>query len=89
MSHKLETVTEHLNLPGELLERVPRLTMTGNRRLLVENRGELLSYSQECVELGCAGLHLRICGEALLLDMMDRDALIVTGHIASVEAERV
>lgn len=87
MAKVLETLTKRLELPGELLSGVPRLTLTGSDSVLVENHGELLSYTDELLELGCGRLRLRIRGEGLLLRAMDGEQLLVTGRIFGVEVD--
>ena len=87
MSDWKEKLTARMELPGELLDEIPRLTLTGGTRVLVENQTELLSYSDEMIELGCGRLRLRIRGEGLLLRAMDREELLVTGRIFCVEVD--
>ena len=87
MSKRWEALGGQLGLPGDLLGDVPRLTLTGNSQALVENHKELLSYTEEAVELGCGKLRLRIRGEGLRLQTMDREELLVAGRIFSVEVD--
>lgn len=82
-----ETLAARLELPGEVLPGVPRLTLTGNGSVLVENHRELLSCTEELVVIGCGKLRLRILGTELLLRSMDRDELLITGKICGVEVE--
>lgn len=87
MSEWKERLAAGLELPGELAEGIPRLTMTGDREVLVENRSELLSYSAESVEVGCGRTRLRIIGEGLTLLAMDREKLLIAGKIFGVEVD--
>ena len=87
MAKLSETLAQRLELPGELLPGVPRLTLTGSGSVLVENHRELLSCTEELVVVGCGKLRLRILGTELLLRSMDRDELLITGKIAGVEVE--
>lgn len=87
MAKVLETLTQRLELPGELLNGVPRLTLTGSGSVLIENHGELLSYTDELLELGCGHLRLRIRGDGLLLRAMDSEQMLVTGRIFGVEVD--
>lgn len=82
-----ERLTERLELPAELLDDIPRLTLTGGSRVLVENHHEMLAYTDELIEVGCGRLRLRIRGEKLLLRAMDRNELLVTGKIYGVEVD--
>ena len=87
MAMQWEKLAGRLDLPGELLGDVPRLTLTGGAQVLIENRRELLSYSDETVEIGCGRLRLRILGKDLCLRSMDREELLITGRIFGVEVD--
>ena len=82
-----ERLTDRLELPGELLGDTPKLTLTGSSQVLVENHRELLSYSDGSVEIGCGKTRLRIRGEGLLLRSMNREELMISGQIVSVEVD--
>ena len=48
-------IAERLDYPAESVTGVPKLTVTGRRRALVENHCGLLAYSRECIIIdgGC------------------------------------
>ena len=79
-----EEIAEWLNLPAGAAG-VVKVTLLGARRALVEEHRGLLGYSRERIEID-GGAH-RVCidGEGLELEAMDREALLVTGRILSVE----
>ena len=81
-----EEIADRLNLPAGAAG-VVRVTLMGARRALIEDHRGIASYSRERVEIN-AGAH-RVCidGEGLELEAMDREALLVTGRILSVELE--
>lgn len=88
MSKWKEKLTAKLELPGELTEGVPKLSLTGDSQILAENYGTLLAFSGESIELGSGRLGLRIRGEGLTLRSMSGEELLICGQIFSVEAER-
>ena len=55
-------IAERLDYPAESVAGVPKLTVTGRRRALVENHHGLLAYSRECIiiDRGCV-CAARIC----------------------------
>ena len=71
-------------LPEETLSRDARISLT-RRQAVAEHHGGLLGYGDECVELRSGRGRVRILGRELVLRAMDRDTLIVTGHISGVE----
>ncbi len=80
-----ERAAELLDLPVESLAGVPRLTVVGCRSAVVEQHRGLLLYSPEQIEVEGGHVRLRIRGDKLRLQAMDREALLVRGDIVSVE----
>ena len=81
-----EELAERLEVPGQALG-VVKVTLTGSGQALVEDHRGLLSYSRERVEIDARADRVGIDGEGLELKAMDREALLVTGRILSVELE--
>ena len=81
----VERAAERLALPADSMTAVPRITLTGRRQLLVEQHKGLTQYEADCVELDLGAFRLRVTGGDLRLAAMDRDAVLLTGAIASLE----
>ena len=64
-----------------------KLTVMGRGRALIEQHRGLAGYTHERIEVLGGRTRLIINGEALELAAMDREALLVTGRILSVEFE--
>lgn len=64
---------------------VPKITITGKARVLVENHKGLLGYEEELVEVNGGRIRILIHGTDLELRAMNRNDLVVTGQIMSVE----
>ena len=64
-----------------------QVTVSGRRQVMVEYHRGLLGYTQEAVEVSGNNSRLRILGSGLQLYAMDRQTLIVRGHIAALEYE--
>ena len=77
-----ETLADRFELPAGAAG-----VVKGTRRALVEDHRGLASYSRERIEVNAGAHRVRIIGEALELAAMDREALLVTGRILSVELE--
>ena len=82
-----EEIAERFDPPPETLAQVPRVTLSGNRRVVVENHRGLLAYSNEMIEVAGGRLRVRIVGDGLCLRAMDAATLLVTGKIQSLELE--
>ena len=72
-------IAERLDLPAESVAGVPKLTVTGRRRALVENHCGLLEYSHECIVVD--GGRVRVCIRA-------RTRQVLTGQTALTETEK-
>lgn len=82
-----EEIAGRLDLPAETVAGVPKLTVTGRRRALIENHKGLLQYSHDCIEVDGGRVRLRIRGSNLQLVAMDRSDLLISGVILSAEFE--
>ncbi len=82
-----EEIAGRLDLPAETVAGVPKLTVTGRRRALIENHRGLLQYSSDCIEVDGGRVRLRIRGANLQLVAMDRSDLLISGVILSAEFE--
>lgn len=87
MSKFMENIAERFQLPAEVLGDLPRMTLTGNTQLLIENHRGLLGYTEECVEVGGGRLRIRVRGADLRLKAMDADSLLIGGTIFGVDTE--
>ena len=85
MSKMLEELAERFALPAP---GAPKVTLSGNKRVLIEGRKELLEYTGTCVEAACGALRVRVRGEGLTLRAMNSELLIVSGTICGVDIER-
>ena len=83
-------IAERLDYPAESVAGVPKLTVTGRRRALVENHHGLLAYSRECIIID-GGRHFiisfQLClrGTDLQLVAMDSAAVLISGTIVCAE----
>ena len=87
MAKWMEDLADRFDLPAEALAGVPRITLTGSGRVLIENHRGLLAYTGELVEVSGGRLRIRIRGDGLTLRAMDQDSLLITGTIFGVDTE--
>ena len=80
-----EETAHRFDLPADGLAGLPRITVTGRKRVCVENHRGLLAYSGERVEISGGSVRVCITGTDLLLRVMKKDAVVLTGNICSVE----
>lgn len=80
-----EETAERFDLPADAVAGMPKITITGKARVLVENHKGLLGYEEELVEVNGGRIRIRIHGVDLELRAMNRNDLVITGQILSVE----
>lgn len=79
-----EEIADRLELPAGAAGLV-KLTVMGSSRALIEDHRGLAGYTSRRIDVNAGRTRLVIHGEGLTLAAMDREALLVTGRILSVE----
>lgn len=75
------------DIPEDSLGTVPRLTVTGNGSVLIENHKGLVEYGREHIVVSGGKMLLSIHGSGLELEAMNRDEIRVKGQILSIDYE--
>lgn len=77
-------VAELMDLPSEAAAGETRLTLTGDRRLYVENHRGIREYGSERILLEGKGCGVLVEGRELSLCAMNRKELMVRGEITAI-----
>ena len=80
-----EETAHRFDLPADAAAGLPRITLTGGRRVTVENHRGLLGWSDTRAEISGGRVRVCITGTDLYLRVMKKDAVVITGIIHSVE----
>ena len=80
-----ERTMDKFELPGEVLADLPRVTITGGSRLLLENHKGIMDYGAEMILVAGGRVTVKILGQALEMRAMTTEALLITGDIFQVE----
>lgn len=78
-------ITDILQIPPETMSGVPRVTVSGNRVVIIENHKGLRVYNRECVEVNGKNSIVRVSGTELEIVAMTKTELIVHGIIVLTE----
>lgn len=84
MQSALYHIAELFELPPEALSGVPKLTVTGCRRVMVENHRGLLHLSPEIIQIKGGKVTVTVTGDKLELRAMTRSEMLITGTVVSV-----
>ena len=73
-----------LDMPAELISAVPKISITGDGGVLIENHRGIRGFSAEkvCVDSICG--EIAICGKDLQLSLLKKDEIVVEGELDSV-----
>ena len=81
----IDLAAERLEIPTFGLHGLPRLTLTGDRQLLVEQHRGLKRYSAGEIVISLQRGCVRLTGMNLRLVAMDREAVLIAGEIRCLE----
>ncbi|MBR4110459.1 MAG: sporulation protein YqfC [Clostridia bacterium] len=73
-----------MDLPIELLNDVPRITLIGNNNLLIENHKGIIEYDENIIRLVS---HINILGNQMNVEEINNEEIFITGEITNVEFE--
>lgn len=83
----LGKIATFFELPQDVVLDLPRLVMTGNQRLFVENHRGLLAYSDQGVRIKAAKGEIQIFGQSLKLIEITQEEVQLEGLIERVQLE--
>ena len=89
MRKKVKKLDEILEIPVELSTDIPKVTIIGFERVLIENYRGILEYQDYFVRVNTHIGILNINGFNLNLEEMTTDDLLITGKIESIDFEEV
>ena len=81
----IDLAAERLEIPVFGLHGLPRLTLTGDRELLVEQHRGLTRYSAGEITIALQHGRVRLTGKNLRLVAMDKEAILIAGEIRCLE----
>lgn len=77
-------VAEGLDLPEDIVEGLPRLILTGDSKVVLENHGGIVHYDSSSLVVNYGDKHLKIGGSDMVLPLLRRDIITVEGKVASI-----
>ncbi len=81
----LEKTAQMFDLPGDLVAGLPRLDLTGDRELRMENHKGILAYGSEEIHISGGKLIFKVRGQKLELRSMNASELLITGEIQGID----
>jgi sporulation protein YqfC len=78
-------VSEFLEIPKDIALDLPRVTLQGNTRLVLENHKGITEYAQGRIRVQTPGGELMIAGSGLIIRAISRDQIVVDGRFRALE----
>ena len=85
---KMSKLDKLFGIPDEIASDVPKVTIVGFDKMLIENYKCILEYQDFFIRIKMATGLININGFNLLMNEMTKDDLIITGIIESVDFEK-
>ncbi|HEX6972258.1 MAG TPA: sporulation protein YqfC [Limnochordia bacterium] len=85
MRRLLEGLAGRLELPGEVLLDLPKVTLIGELQVLIENHRGVIEYTAERVRVATARGELAVVGRRLRIGSIFESELVIEGRIAGIE----
>ncbi|BFH67703.1 MAG: sporulation protein YqfC [Paenibacillus dendritiformis] len=73
------------DLPQDMITDMPRLVMTGNRKLVVENHQGILHFSDQHMRLALAAGQLEVYGTGLTIRAIYTEEICIEGVINDIK----
>ena len=81
----VDRAVDAFDLPGEILAGMPKLTVTGNRRIHVECHKGIVEYDGSLIAINGGTVIVKIRGEALEILSMSAEEILIRGLVVTVE----
>lgn len=77
-------IAEKLNIPEDISEGLPIVTVTGSREAYVENYKGIIEYGKGCIRLQTKGSRITFTGKNLEIVYYTNVDMKITGELESV-----
>lgn len=81
----LKNIVGSMDLPKELVFNLPRIILTSNEEIFIENYRGMVNYSETEVHLNTTKMPIKITGTGLTILQIAAEEITVCGTIKSVE----
>lgn len=81
----VDRAVDAFDLPGEVLSGLPKLTVTGNRRVHIECHKGIVEYDGTMIVINGGAVLVKIRGEGLDIISMSAEEILIKGFVVSIE----
>ena len=81
----IDRAVDAFDLPGEILAGLPKLTVTGNRRIHIECHKGIVEYDGGLIAVNGGAVLVKIRGEGLEIISMTAEEILIKGLVVAIE----
>ena len=81
---RVTRISEQFSIPPEIFNSEMIISLINNSKLIIENYGKVIDYSEESIRISNKSLSLTICGSCLKITCYTEQEIIIKGCIKSV-----
>jgi len=85
LSKTLSKAAEKMDIPVSAVIKTARISIDGNRQMVLEGHEGLLEYGDERIRINCRNLVVTVEGQGLLIRAMSPDGISLAGEIEKIE----
>lgn len=78
-------LSESLDLPKDVIMNTPKITVTGDNEISIDNHKGILEYTAEILRLNSAIGIIKICGSNINISQISQENIEIKGEIVSIE----
>ena len=82
-----EKAADVFDLPGEIVAGMARITITGCRRVFIENHRGIMEYGANEIHVNGGRVIIKLRGNELMLRSMSDSELLITGQLFGIDFE--
>ena len=83
----VDRAVDAFDLPGEVLAGMPKLTVTGNKRIHIESHKGILEYDSSLIVINGGAVVVKIRGQDLEIISMSAEEILIKGFVVGIEFE--
>ena len=82
-----ERAADAWGVPKDVIMNIPRLTISGDKEIYIENHKGILEYTDTEIHISTAMGIVRVCGKNLVIDRIRLEDIVISGCFSRVEYE--
>lgn len=83
-SKTVEDIAKKLDIPKDIVMNLPKITITGNREILIENHKGIILFEENMIKVNSNAGVILINGNNLKIEYLEGKTIVVGGKFSSV-----